>query len=125
MSRNSTHDPKRIANTTSVWTRRHPKLSIQSKLGSHQLVPHMSHPPTTSNTTPTYWSASQILANHDNRIGDTSERHYHHGYNVTGQEYGYHVHPTHKLHEHHHHGYLPSAPADVEDDHHDTDNRGH
>ena len=58
-----------------------------------------------ANITPTYWSASQLLANIEDRNEDTEDKHKnhdHHDYIVSGQEYTYHVQPPHRLHDHHH-----------------------
>jgi hypothetical protein len=68
----------------------------EGKHSNHMLVPPMVKPLPSStsfaaNITPTYWSASQILGHQDLKHND-------HGYNVTGQEYGHHVHPDQHVH---------------------------
>eukprot|EP00090_Calanus_glacialis_P046038 TRINITY_DN8846_c0_g1_i15.p1 TRINITY_DN8846_c0_g1~~TRINITY_DN8846_c0_g1_i15.p1 ORF type:complete len:761 (-),score=183.82 TRINITY_DN8846_c0_g1_i15:95-2296(-) len=88
----------------------------ESKLSSHLLVPPMSHPPPSStsfaaNITPTYWSASQLLADHEHRTGVSDTNHSNHDhphYYVTDPEYEHHVHPSDHLYDqyypvHHHH----------------------
>ena len=83
----------------------------QTKLSSHPLVPPMSHPPPSStsfanNITPTYWSASQLLTEHEHRISASPADHNNHNhplYYVTSPEHVDHVHPS----DHLYHQYYP------------------
>ena len=65
----------------------------------------MSHPPPSStsfaaNITPTYWSASQLLSDHEHRTGASDPEQNnpdHPHYYVTDPDYGQHVHPSDHL----------------------------
>ena len=81
----------------------------------------MSQPPPSStsfaaNITPTYWSASQLLADHEHRTGASDTKHSNHDhphYCLTDPEYGHHVHPSDHLYDQ----YYPA--------HHDYRNTNH
>ena len=84
--------------------------TISYKQNNNLLAPTLSQPlPGSADVTPTYWSASQLLADHENRTGGRHQ-HYHHQ-----PDHLHHLHPPHN------HGHLHQISNNSEEHYFDND----
>ena len=95
-----------------------PSVSGSLASSTSVVVPQPSSTSFANNITPTYWSASQLLADHETRSRKPRESHHHHG-----QHYHQYYPVHHQLHHHNHYDVEDQDMSDIlEDNNNDVAN---